>query len=205
MEGSSPYADQHLVGLANLLAQAEAFARGHTLEAAQAELAAKGKPPAEVARLAPHKVHPGNHPSNILLLRRLDPHSLGFLIALYEHKVFVQACIWGINPFDQWGVELGKGLAIGMHSALQSATVRGSPGRPGDPGLDPGSLSAGSRTGTRDRFGCLTAPAGNLRRPFRTLISEIANENNGARYRIRGPGDGRLHRPGRQSRRLRRY
>ncbi len=122
VEGSSPYADQHLVGLANLLAQAEAFARGYTLEAAKVELAAKGIAPAEVTRLAPHKVHPGNHPSNILLLRRLDPRSLGFLIALYEQKVYVQSCIWGINPFDQWGVELGKGMAVGMHNELQSAT-----------------------------------------------------------------------------------
>ena len=127
VEGSSPYADQHLVGLANLLAQAEAFARGYTLEAAQAELTARGKSPAEVARLAPHKVHPGNHPSNILLLRRLDPHSLGFLIALYEQKVFVQSCLWGINPFDQWGVELGKGMAVGMHDALQSPSGAGLP------------------------------------------------------------------------------
>ncbi|MDH5256237.1 MAG: glucose-6-phosphate isomerase, partial [Gammaproteobacteria bacterium] len=92
VEGSSPYADQHLVGLANLLAQAEAFARGYPLEAARAELAAKGRAADEVARLAPHKVHPGNHPSNLLLLRRLEPRSLGFLIALYEQKVFVQAC-----------------------------------------------------------------------------------------------------------------
>jgi len=121
-EGSSLYADQHLVGLANLLAQAEAFARGYTLPAAQAELSAKGAAPADIARLAPHRVHPGNHPSNILLLRRLDPRSLGFLIALYEHKVFVQACVWGINPFDQWGVELGKRMATGMHQALQNAS-----------------------------------------------------------------------------------
>ena len=67
-----------------------------------------------------HKVHPGNHPSNILLMRRLDPRSLGFLIALYEQKVFVQACIWGINPFDQWGVELGKKMATAMHDKLQA-------------------------------------------------------------------------------------
>jgi len=129
VEGSSQYADQHLVGLANMLAQAEAFARGYTLSEAQAELAASGRGSADVARLAPHKVHPGNHPSNILLLRRLDPRSLGFLIALYEHKVFVQACIWGINPFDQWGVELGKHLATGMHKALQTAS--GGPELPG--------------------------------------------------------------------------
>ncbi len=111
-------ADQHLVGLANMLAQAEAFARGHPAQSVRAELEARGLPPDEVNRLLPHKVHPGNRPVNILLLRRLDPHSLGFLIALYEHKVFVQACIWGINPFDQWGVELGKSLASGMHAAL---------------------------------------------------------------------------------------
>jgi len=122
VDGSSRYADQHLVGLSNMLAQAEAFARGYTLAEAQTELAAAGKAPADVVRLAPHKVHPGNHPSNILLLRRLDPRSLGFLIALYEHKVFVQACIWGINPFDQWGVELGKHMATGMYKALQKAS-----------------------------------------------------------------------------------
>ena len=127
VEGSSPYADQHLVGLANLLAQAEAFARGYTLEAAQAELVARGNGPADVERIAPDKVHPGNHPSNILLLRRLDPRSLGFIIALYEQKVYVQSCIWGINPFDQWGVELGKGMAVGMHNALQSAVGHGLP------------------------------------------------------------------------------
>jgi glucose-6-phosphate isomerase len=127
VEGSSPYADQHLVGLANLLAQAEAFARGYTLEAARAELTAKGRTPADVARLAPHKVHPGDHPCNILLLKRLDPHGLGFLIALYEQKVFVQSCIWGINPFDQWGVELGKGMAVGIHDALQSPAGEGLP------------------------------------------------------------------------------
>ena len=127
VEGSSPFAGQHLVGLANLLAQAEAFARGYTLEAASAELQDKGRSSADVARLAPHKVHPGNHPSNVLLVRRLDPRTLGFLIALYEHKVFVQACLWGINPFDQWGVELGKVMAVGMHRALESA---GGPGLP---------------------------------------------------------------------------
>ncbi len=125
--GSSRFVAQQQIALANMLAQAEAFARGYSLAAASAELAGKGKSPAEVARLAPHKVHPGNHPSNIVLLRRLDPRSLGFLIALYEHKVFVEACIWGINPFDQWGVELGKVMAVGMHAALQSTDGQGLP------------------------------------------------------------------------------
>lgn len=121
VEGSSAAVDQHMVGLANMLAQAEAFARGNPADAVRAELVAQGRPPAEVERLTPHKVHPGNHPSNILLMRRLDPRSLGFLIALYEQKVFVQACIWGINPFDQWGVELGKKMATAMHDKLQAA------------------------------------------------------------------------------------
>ena len=120
VEGSSAAVDQHMVGLANMLAQAEAFARGKPAEAVRAELVAQGRSPAEVERLTPHKVHPGNHASNILLMRRLDPRSLGFLIALYEQKVFVQACIWGINPFDQWGVELGKKMATAMHDKLQA-------------------------------------------------------------------------------------
>ena len=65
----------------------------------------------EVEALAPHRVFPGNRPSNTIVLQRLDPCSLGALIALYEHKVFVQGAIWNINSFDQWGVELGKQLA----------------------------------------------------------------------------------------------
>ncbi|MBN8279987.1 MAG: glucose-6-phosphate isomerase [Gammaproteobacteria bacterium] len=129
VEGSSAYADQHLVGLANLLAQAEAFARGYTRQQAAAELESRGRSPADVARLAPHKVHPGNHPSNLLLVRRLEPRTLGYLIALYEHKVFVQAAIWGINPFDQWGVELGKLMATGMYEQLRA--VAPGPALPG--------------------------------------------------------------------------
>ena len=123
VEGSSAAVEQHLVGLANMLAQAEAFARGNPAGTVRTELLAQGKSAAEVERLTPHKVHPGNHPSNILLMRRLDPRSLGFLIALYEQKVFVQACIWGINPFDQWGVELGKHMATAMHAKLQAADM----------------------------------------------------------------------------------
>jgi glucose-6-phosphate isomerase len=117
--GSGGLPDQHLEGLANMLAQAEAFVRGHGREEARAELAAKGLPATEQARLVPHKVHPGAHASSIILCRELDPASLGALVALYEHRVFVQAVIWGINPFDQWGVELGKRLAVPMHAALK--------------------------------------------------------------------------------------
>jgi glucose-6-phosphate isomerase len=113
--------DQHLAGLANMLAQAEAFARGRTHAEAIAELRAAGLPAAEASRLAPHKVHPGNHPSSIILFDELDPFSLGALVALYEHKVFVQSVMWGINAFDQWGVELGKVMARGIGDALRCA------------------------------------------------------------------------------------
>jgi glucose-6-phosphate isomerase len=126
---SSDCEDQHLEGLANMLAQAEAFARGHSLELVTDELRAAGRAEADIERLAPHKVHPGNRPSNILLLKQLTPHALGALIALYEHKVFVQSVVWGINPFDQWGVELGKIMATKMSAALGAdGTATGLPG-----------------------------------------------------------------------------
>jgi glucose-6-phosphate isomerase len=75
-------------------------------------------PEAEIARLIPHKVHPGNRPSTVLLFPRLGPKTLGRLIAMYEHKVFTQSVIWDINAFDQWGVELGKKLADSLAPAL---------------------------------------------------------------------------------------
>jgi glucose-6-phosphate isomerase len=102
---------QHDLLLANCLAQSEALMRGKTIAEARAELKAEGRSTREIEFLAPHKVFPGNRPSNTILYRRLDPTTLGMLIALYEHKVFVQGVIWGINSFDQWGVELGKTLA----------------------------------------------------------------------------------------------
>ena len=106
-------ADEHHHDLlfANCLAQSEAFMRGRTLEEAKALLRKEGKSEAEIERLAPHKVFSGDRPSSTLIYRRLDPRALGRLVALYEHKVFVQSVIWDINPFDQWGVELGKELA----------------------------------------------------------------------------------------------
>jgi len=98
--------------LANCLAQSEALMRGKKIAEVRAELKADESLSArEVELLAPHKVFPGNRPSNTILYRRLDPAMLGMLIALYEHKVFVQGVIWGVNSFDQWGVELGKTLA----------------------------------------------------------------------------------------------
>ncbi|MGB7334343.1 MAG: glucose-6-phosphate isomerase [Salaquimonas sp.] len=103
--------DHHALLVANCLAQSEALMIGKTVEEAAVELAAQGKTPAEIKKLAPHKVFEGNRPSSTFLYKRLDPKTLGMLTALYEHKVFVQGVIWGINSFDQWGVELGKALA----------------------------------------------------------------------------------------------
>ncbi len=101
----------HALLLSNCFAQTEALMRGRTIAEARAEMKGEGLAPADVERLAPHKVFPGNRPTNTLLYKRLDPETLGMIIALYEHKIFVQGVIWGINSFDQWGVELGKTLA----------------------------------------------------------------------------------------------
>jgi glucose-6-phosphate isomerase len=125
-------ADQHLAALANMLAQAEALARGRTHAEVTAELRAAGMDEAQAARLAPHKVHAGGRPSTIVLVEALDPRGLGALVALYEHKVFVQSVIWGINCFDQWGVELGKTLATGMSAALGGAGDDRLPGIAGE-------------------------------------------------------------------------
>ena len=110
-EASSPYTDQHRLGLINMLAQAQALAFGQTAEEVQADLAAKGMDKKAIRALAIHKVHRGNRPSTLIRFKRLDPRTLGSLVALYEHKVFTEGAIWGINSFDQWGVELGKRLA----------------------------------------------------------------------------------------------
>jgi glucose-6-phosphate isomerase len=103
--------DHHAILLSNFFAQTEALMRGKTQEEARAELVASGLSGEKLERLLPHKVFVGNKPSNSLLFKKLDPRTLGMLIALYEHKVFVQGTIWNINSFDQWGVELGKQLA----------------------------------------------------------------------------------------------
>ena len=101
----------HEILLANFVAQTEALARGKTAEEAQVEMRAQGLPAAEVKRLLPHRVFPGNRPSTSMLIEQLDPRALGALLALYEHKVFVESVIWNVNAFDQWGVEFGKTLA----------------------------------------------------------------------------------------------
>ena len=107
----NPIGNHHELLLSNFFAQSEALMRGRTEEEARAELLASGATPEEAARLAPHKTFPGNRPSNSFLFRKLTPRTLGTLIALYEHKIFVQGTIWRINSFDQMGVELGKQLA----------------------------------------------------------------------------------------------
>jgi glucose-6-phosphate isomerase len=104
-------AHHHDLLVANCFAQGEALMRGRTRAEAEAITLKQGASAAEAARLAPHKTFPGGRPSSTFLYRQLDPRTLGRLIALYEHKVFVEAAIWDINPFDQWGVELGKELA----------------------------------------------------------------------------------------------
>ncbi|MFH1530604.1 MAG: glucose-6-phosphate isomerase [Pseudomonadota bacterium] len=110
-QSQNPLGDHHPILLANFFAQTEALMRGRTEVEARAELEAQGVPGPRVDALAPHKTFPGNRPTTSILFRRLDPRTLGRLIALYEHKIFVQGIIWDVNSFDQWGVELGKQLA----------------------------------------------------------------------------------------------
>ncbi|MCI3181480.1 glucose-6-phosphate isomerase [Caulobacter sp. CCUG 60055] len=112
-------AGMHAKLLANVLAQAEALMVGRTEDDVRAELAGKGMAPAAVDVLAPQRTFPGNRPSSLILLDRLTPERLGALIALYEHKTFVEGVIWGINSFDQWGVELGKTLAVRILAELE--------------------------------------------------------------------------------------
>ena len=109
----NPLGEHHDVLTANVLAQSEALAFGKTAE----EVKAEGVPDA----LVPHKTFPGNRPSTSILFDRLDPRTLGRLVALYEHKIFVQGAIWNINSFDQWGVELGKQLAKKIEPELKAA------------------------------------------------------------------------------------
>jgi len=111
IESHNPLGEHHRILLSNFFAQTEALMRGKTAEEVRAELAAAGMGSEELDRLLPHKVFPGNRPTNSLLFQKLTPHTLGALIALYEHKIFVQGILWNINSFDQWGVELGKQLA----------------------------------------------------------------------------------------------
>eukprot|EP00003_Mantamonas_plastica_P028530 TRINITY_DN6513_c0_g2_i1.p1 TRINITY_DN6513_c0_g2~~TRINITY_DN6513_c0_g2_i1.p1 ORF type:complete len:553 (-),score=64.29 TRINITY_DN6513_c0_g2_i1:2770-4428(-) len=110
----NPVATHHADLFANCLSQSRAMMAGKTLRAAEAELASEGLGEADIKRLAPHKVVPGNKPSNTLVMDKLTPETTGALIALYEHRTFVQGVIWDVDSFDQWGVELGKQLGQGI-------------------------------------------------------------------------------------------
>ncbi|MBR3370784.1 MAG: glucose-6-phosphate isomerase [Rhodobacteraceae bacterium] len=119
-QGHEPeLAHQHRLLAANCLAQSEALLRGRTLEEARAIMAAKGLEGEELDRQARHRVFPGNRPSTTLVYPQLTPFALGQIIALYEHRVFVEGVVLGINSFDQWGVELGKELAVALAPLLE--------------------------------------------------------------------------------------
>jgi glucose-6-phosphate isomerase len=118
-EGHEPdLAHQHRLLLANCLAQSEALMKGRSLEAARALMAAKGLKGAELDRQARHRIFPGSRPSTTLMIPKLTPYALGQIVALYEHRVFVEGVVLGINSFDQWGVELGKELATALGPVL---------------------------------------------------------------------------------------
>ena len=110
-QSHNPIGDHHQKLLSNFFAQTEALMNGKSEEEVENDLIKQGKNDEEIARLAPFKIFPGNRPTNSILVKKITPHALGELIALYEHKIFVQGVIWNIFSFDQWGVELGKQLA----------------------------------------------------------------------------------------------
>jgi glucose-6-phosphate isomerase len=120
LESHNPIGNHHAILLSNFFAQTEALMKGKTEAEARSELEAAGVSGEALAALLPHKVFPGNRPTNTLLMRKITPGALGTLIALYEHKIFVQGIVWGINSFDQWGVELGKQLAKAILPELSS-------------------------------------------------------------------------------------
>ncbi|MCL5801058.1 MAG: glucose-6-phosphate isomerase [Gammaproteobacteria bacterium] len=121
IETHNPIGDHHRILLSNFFAQPEALMKGKTEHEARAELVEASVSGAALEKLLPHKVFAGNKPSNSIMLKKITPKSLGALIALYEHKIFVQGVIWNINSFDQWGVELGKQLAQKILPELKDA------------------------------------------------------------------------------------
>ena len=119
-QSHNPLGDHHMLLVSNFLAQTEALMNGKTIDEVKAELKASGKTEEEIDKLAPFKEFDGNRPTNSFLLKKITPHSLGSLIAMYEHKIFVQGIIWNIYSFDQWGVELGKQLAQKIQPELRN-------------------------------------------------------------------------------------
>jgi len=122
-QSHNPIGDHHIKLLSNFFAQTEALMNGKTEEEVEEELLRSGKSPNEIAKLAPYKMFSGNRPTNSILVKKITPFSLGELIAIYEHKIFVQGVIWNIYSFDQWGVELGKQLANNILPELQKEDV----------------------------------------------------------------------------------
>jgi glucose-6-phosphate isomerase len=119
-QSHNPIGDHHTLLLSNFFAQTQALMVGKTAQEVMAEFENAGKKPEDYAALVPFKVFKGNRPTNSILFKKLDPRTLGSLIALYEHKIFVQGVIWNIYSFDQWGVELGKQLANKILPELES-------------------------------------------------------------------------------------
>jgi glucose-6-phosphate isomerase len=122
------YESARELAIANCLAQVQAFTDGYSGDQVRDELAAKGLDSERIDALLPHKVHPGSRPLSMLVFPQLDPRTLGMLVALYEHKVFVQSVAWDINPFDQWGVELGKKLCNSVLPAVRGQSGSSVPG-----------------------------------------------------------------------------
>lgn len=121
IESLNPLGNHQQILMANCFAQSEALMMGKTKDELQAEMSAAGASDDDIKRLSGHRSFAGNRPSNTLLVQQLTPHAMGALIAMYEHKVFVEAAVWDINPFDQWGVELGKQLAKSIHAEIEQA------------------------------------------------------------------------------------
>jgi len=119
-QSHNPIGDHHPKLLSNFFAQTEALMNGKTEMEAQGELEKQGLSGEQIAKLLPFKMFPGNKPTNSMLLKKITPFTLGQLIALYEHKIFVQGIIWNIFSFDQWGVELGKQLATRILPELEN-------------------------------------------------------------------------------------
>ena len=126
VESVTPVKGHHQTLIANYFAQTQALMQGVNEEQVRADLKAKGRQPDYIDNVAPHKVHKGNRPTNSILMKRISPRSIGSLIALYEHKIFVQGIILQICSFDQWGVELGKSLANNIEKELESPHVNDS-------------------------------------------------------------------------------
>jgi glucose-6-phosphate isomerase len=123
VETHNPVGNHHVLLLSNFLAQAEALMKGKNAAEVRAELASSGLTGDALERLIPHKVFEGNRPSTSILIQKITPRSLGSLIALYEHRIFVQGIVWDVNSFDQWGVELGKQLAKAILPELTSSNA----------------------------------------------------------------------------------